>query len=38
MVEVLHCIEVIADLLDDPDILAGELMAGGRAPRARAWA
>jgi NAD-reducing hydrogenase large subunit len=29
MIEVLHCIEVIAGLLDDPDILAGELMAGG---------
>jgi NAD-reducing hydrogenase large subunit len=33
MVEVLHCIEVIGALLDDPDILAGELMAGG--PRQR---
>ncbi len=33
MVEVLHCIEVITGLLDDPDILAGELMAGG--PRRR---
>ena len=33
MVEVLHCIEVIKDLLDDPDILAGELMASG--PRRR---
>ena len=29
MIEVLHCIEVIEELLDDPDILAGELMAGG---------
>jgi NAD-reducing hydrogenase large subunit len=33
MIEVLHCMEVIAELLDDPDILAGELMAGG--PRRR---
>jgi NAD-reducing hydrogenase large subunit len=33
MVEVLHCMEVIAELLDDPDILAGELMASG--PRQR---
>lgn len=33
LVEVLHCLEVIADLLDDPDILAGELMASG--PRQR---
>jgi NAD-reducing hydrogenase large subunit len=30
---VLHCIEVIAELLADPDILAGELMAQG--PRRR---
>ena len=29
MIEVLHCMEVIAELLDDPDILAGELMAAG---------
>jgi NAD-reducing hydrogenase large subunit len=29
MIELLHCIEVIADLLDDPDILSGERMAGG---------
>ena len=29
MIEVLHCMEVIAELLDDPDILAGELMAQG---------
>jgi NAD-reducing hydrogenase large subunit len=29
MIELLHCMEVIAELLDDPDILAGELMAGG---------
>ncbi|OGB29412.1 MAG: NADP oxidoreductase [Burkholderiales bacterium RIFCSPLOWO2_12_FULL_61_40] len=33
MVEVLHCMEVIRDLLDDPDILSGELMATG--PRQR---
>ena len=33
MIEVLHTMEVIADLLDDPDILAGELMASG--PRRR---
>ncbi|MBL8349901.1 MAG: Ni/Fe hydrogenase subunit alpha [Burkholderiaceae bacterium] len=33
MIEVLHCVEVIAALLDDPDILAGELMATG--PRRR---
>jgi NAD-reducing hydrogenase large subunit len=33
MIEVLHCMEVIAELLDDPDILAGELMASG--PRQR---
>jgi NAD-reducing hydrogenase large subunit len=29
MIEVLHTVEVIKDLLDDPDILAGELMAEG---------
>jgi NAD-reducing hydrogenase large subunit len=29
MIEVLHTVEVIKDLLDDPDILAGELMATG---------
>jgi NAD-reducing hydrogenase large subunit len=29
MIELLHCVEVIAQLLDEPDILAGELMAGG---------
>ena len=29
MIEVLHTVEVIATLLDDPDILAGELMHGG---------
>ena len=33
MVEVLHCVEVIEHLLDDPDILAGELMAGGNRQR-----
>jgi NAD-reducing hydrogenase large subunit len=33
MIEVLHCMEVIAGLLDDPDILSGELMASG--PRRR---
>ncbi len=33
MIEVLHCIEVIKELLDDPDILSGELMAFG--PRRR---
>ncbi|MDP2367124.1 Ni/Fe hydrogenase subunit alpha [Rhodoferax sp.] len=33
MIEVLHCMEVIAGLLDDPDILSGELMASG--PRQR---
>ena len=37
MIEMLHCVEVIAELLDDPDILAGELMARG-ARRRRAWA
>lgn len=29
MIEVLHTMEVIRDLLDDPDILQGQLMAGG---------
>jgi NAD-reducing hydrogenase large subunit len=29
MIELLHCMEVIAELLDDPDIGAGELMAQG---------
>jgi NAD-reducing hydrogenase large subunit len=29
MIELLHCVEVIKDLLDDPDILEGELMTGG---------
>ncbi|MBA3057576.1 MAG: Ni/Fe hydrogenase subunit alpha [Gammaproteobacteria bacterium] len=33
MVEMLHCVEVIQTLLDDPDILGGELMASG--PRQR---
>jgi NAD-reducing hydrogenase large subunit len=33
MIEMLHCIEVIGELLDDPDILAGDLTAGG--PRQR---
>jgi NAD-reducing hydrogenase large subunit len=31
MIEVVHTIEVIAQLLDDPDILCGELMAGDPA-------
>jgi NAD-reducing hydrogenase large subunit len=29
MVELLHCVEVIQQLLDDPDIVAGDLMALG---------
>jgi NAD-reducing hydrogenase large subunit len=29
MIEALHAVEVIRDLLDDPDILRGELMASG---------
>ena len=29
MIEVLHCAEVIRELLDDPDILGGERMASG---------
>ncbi|WP_023490135.1 Ni/Fe hydrogenase subunit alpha [Serratia sp. DD3] len=29
MIEILHTIEVIQELLDDPDILAGDLMASG---------
>ena len=33
MIEVLHCVEVIAELLDDPDILSGELMASGERRR-----
>ena len=33
MVELLHCVEVIRDLLDDADILRGELMADGARQR-----
>ena len=33
MIEVLHCMEVIKDLLDDPDILSGDLMATGMRQR-----
>ncbi len=33
MIEMLHCVEVIQGLLEDPEILGGELMAGG--PRQR---
>jgi NAD-reducing hydrogenase large subunit len=33
MVELLHCIEVIQALLDEPDILSGELMATGQRRR-----
>ena len=33
MIELLHCMEVIVELLDDPDILAGELMAQGERRR-----
>ena len=33
MVELLHCVEVISELLDDPDILHGELMARGTRQR-----
>jgi NAD-reducing hydrogenase large subunit len=33
MIEMLHSVEVIKDLLDDPDILSGDLMASG--PRRR---
>ncbi len=33
MIELLHCIEVIAELLDDPDILSGERMASGTRQR-----
>jgi NAD-reducing hydrogenase large subunit len=29
MIELLHAVEVIAALLDDPDVMEGELMAGG---------
>jgi NAD-reducing hydrogenase large subunit len=35
MVEVLHCVEEIARLLDDPDLLAGDLMAGDIAAAQR---
>ena len=33
MVEVLHCVEVIEQLLDDPDLLSGERLAGGARHR-----
>jgi NAD-reducing hydrogenase large subunit len=33
MIEMLHCIEVIGDLLDDPDILSGDLVTGGTRRR-----
>ncbi len=33
MIEMLHCVEVIAELLEDPAVLAGELMAGGERRR-----
>jgi NAD-reducing hydrogenase large subunit len=33
MIELLHCMEVIAGLLDDPDLLSGTLMAGGARRR-----
>jgi NAD-reducing hydrogenase large subunit len=33
MIEMLHCVEIIQELLDDPDILSGDLMASG--PRRR---
>ena len=33
MIEMLHAAEVIRDLLDDPDLMSGEIMASG--PRAR---
>jgi len=33
MVELLHCVEVIKELLADPDILSGELMARGDRQR-----
>jgi NAD-reducing hydrogenase large subunit len=37
MIELLHCVEVIAQLLDEPDILAGDLMASAlRRPGPRA--
>ncbi|MBI5259895.1 MAG: Ni/Fe hydrogenase subunit alpha [Burkholderiales bacterium] len=34
MVEVLHCLEVIESLLDDPDLTAGELQRSGTRQRA----
>ena len=34
MIELLHCIEAIQQLLDDPDLLSGELMATGQRQRA----
>ena len=34
MVELLHCVEVIRELLDDPDVMRGELMASGVRQRA----
>ena len=33
MIEMLHSVEVISDLLNDPDILSGELMASGQRRR-----
>ena len=33
MIEMLHCIEVIGELLDDPDILSGDLVTGGTRRR-----
>jgi len=33
MIELLHCVEMIAELLDDPALLAGELMTTGGARR-----
>lgn len=33
MIEVLHCMEVIKDLLNDPDIVSGDLMATGKRQR-----
>ena len=34
MIEMLHCIEVIKDLLNDPDILSGDLISSGERRRA----
>jgi len=34
MIEMLHCVEVIEQLLADPELLAGERMAGGARQRA----